>query len=357
MQEIAEQCRVFASDDLVADLSNLLTQYPQQAVFLLADEGSFAACADILKSIPHFDACRTIVIAQGDDNKNIDTVARVWQFLSDNGATRKSVLVNLGGGMPCDLGGFCASTFKRGIDFVNIPTTILAQVDASLGGKTGFNLGSLKNEIGVFSVAKAVVISPVFLKTLNHENFLSGFAEMLKHGLIADADYYNRLIAFDTFEPDYDKLHGLVCESIKIKNRVVEADPKENGLRKALNFGHTFGHAFETLQMRRHTPILHGYAVAYGMMCELIMSRNLRNLDPHFCEQACVDMSLLYGPLQVSEDDIDELVELMHHDKKNDGRGINFSLIPQAGQVEVNIVVERSEIEKALRDFLVINFS
>lgn len=351
MKILASRCNVYASENLIEDLKTLLSQYPSESIFLLADEGSFAACSKLIDSVNLFSEKHTIIISQGDNSKNIDTASKVWQFLSDNGANRKSVIVNLGGGMPCDLGGFCASTFKRGIDFINIPTTILAQVDASIGGKTGINLGNLKNEIGVFALAKAVIISPTFLETLDHDNFLSGFAEMLKHGLIADEKYYYNLLAFDTYTPDFNLLHKLICESILIKNKIVEADPQEKGLRKALNFGHTFGHAFETLAMRHSTPILHGHAVAYGMMCELIMSRDKLGLDTQFVEQACVDLSLLYGPLSVDESNIDELIELMRHDKKNDNRGINFTLIPTPGTVEVDNICTVEEIEKVLNEF------
>lgn len=351
MQKIAANTEVYASSDIKADLQEIVKGYSSSTVFLLTDEGSYSNCRQYISSIEGIDERRTIVIPQGDENKNIETANKIWQFLSTNGATRHSLLINLGGGMPCDLGGFCASTFKRGIDFVNIPTTILAQVDASLGGKTGLNLGCLKNEIGVFASAKYVLISSMFIHSLNNENLLSGFAEMIKHALIADVDYLTDLKQFDTISPDYDLLQQLVCRSIEIKDNIVTIDPHEKGLRKALNFGHTFGHAFETYSMRIGRPILHGIAVAYGMVCELMLSRKKISLgnSSKEIEQYITDM---YGAPALKSSDFDALIELMHHDKKNDQRGINFSLIPQIGRVEVNQIATESEIREVLDEYL-----
>ena len=353
MKTIAANCNVYSSADLVADIEELLSGYTQKQVFLMADEGSMASCYSLIAGVSKFSEEHTIIIPQGDDNKNVQTAVRIWEFLSANGATRKSILVNLGGGMPCDLGGFCAATFKRGIDFINIPTTILAQVDASLGGKTGMNLGCLKNEIGVFSKAKAVVINGMFLKSLDHRNLLSGFAEMLKHALIHDAGSLARLMGLDFDHPDYSKIQEAVCESICVKNYFVTEDPTEKGVRKALNFGHTFGHAFETFSMRHNEhPILHGYAVAYGMVCELMLSEMKLGLSHEAAKPVCDYINRQYGKYEFAETDFAELLELMTHEKKNGADGINFTLLPRLGEISINNIGSPDEITAVLNKYL-----
>lgn len=352
MQTIAANCNVYAADNIVDDLNALLEKYPPKAVFMMADEGSMAHCAAALAQVEKISRERTIVIPQGDDNKNVTSAMRIWEFLSSHGATRKSLLINLGGGMPCDLGGFCASTFKRGIDFINIPTTLLAQVDASLGGKTGMNLGGLKNEIGVFSIANAVIVDGSFLKTLDKDNLLSGFAEMLKHALIFNASALEELINFDFEHLNYTELRLLVCDSIRMKNHFVTADPTEKGIRKALNFGHTFGHAFETFAMRHNHPILHGFAVAYGMVCELIFSGMKLGLNSADIQRIANFIISKYGKFDFGESNFPELVELMTHDKKNNAAGINFTLLPQLGTIQINQIGTPTEIAKVLSNFL-----
>lgn len=339
MKIVSERCNVYASENITADINELAAPYGS-SVYLLMDTGSQRYCQSVLGKIKNLPDDHILVVGDGDDNKNPQTAVQIWEFLSSHGATRKSLLINLGGGMICDLGGFCASTFKRGIDFINIPTTVLAQVDASLGGKTGMNLGCLKNEVGVFSMAKAVLLNGEFLKTLDKENLLSGFAEMIKHALIHDASALDTLLAFDFNNPDYNKLLQLVAESVKIKEFFVEADPTEKGIRKALNFGHTYGHAYETFAMRHNKPVLHGYAVAWGMIKELQLSSELSTLEKDKAERIAQRIIELYGQPNASESDKDELQELMTHDKKNDGRGINFTLIPRVGEVEVDHVVK-----------------
>ena len=347
MKAIAERCNVMSSQNINKDLLEIIGKYPK--TFLLMDEGSAIHCRSIIGDIPALTEDNTIVIPQGDDHKNAENALRIWNFLSSHGATRNSLLINLGGGMICDLGGFCASTFKRGMDFVNVPTTVLAQVDASLGGKTGMNLGNLKNEIGVFSMARYVLICRDFLKTLDTANILSGFAEMIKHALIHDATSLNELLSFDFENPDYDKLSSMIADSIKIKEFFVESDPKENGLRKALNFGHTFGHAFETFALRHNRPVLHGYAVAWGMICELYLASELSSLDKNEAKTIADRIIDLYGKPDNTANDYNELIELMTHDKKNNERGINFSLLPRIGDVKIDYIAPLEAIENAFR--------
>lgn len=352
MKTIAQKCNVYKSDNIKEDLTEVLKPWTEEQVFLLCDNGSYSNCRHYLKGIDKIKEERTLVIEQGDDHKNVETAMQIWNFLAQNGATRKSVLINLGGGMVCDLGGFCASTFKRGISFINIPTTVLAQVDASLGGKTGMNLGSLKNEIGVFNIAHAVLISDVFLASLDREQLLSGYAEMLKHGLIKDADYLQRLMNFDFENIDYALLCDLICESIVIKNTFVEADPHENGVRKALNVGHTIGHAIETMSMRHNSLVPHGYAVAWGMLGELWLANMMKGLDGTFVEKMEEYICNLYGKVSFVEQDFYELLELMCHDKKNDSRGINFTLIPQVGEITINQIGTPDDIKTVLKKMI-----
>lgn len=353
MNIISDDCHVYGTTDVVADLRALLSGRDPKQTFLLTDKGSAEHCMTALSGasdmIPE---SNMVTIDAGDDAKDYRTALRVWEFLSSHGATRKALLINLGGGMPCDLGGFCAATFKRGIEFINIPTTLLSQVDASLGGKTGMNLGSLKNEIGVFAKASHVLICPDFLKSLDKTNLLSGFAEMIKHALIHDESELDALTGFDFDYADFASLHKMVERSIMIKDFFVKADPKEQGLRKALNFGHTFGHAFETFSMRHGHPILHGYAVAYGMACELSLSAKRAGLPAERAEAIIKRIGELYGRPKASLADADELVELMKHDKKNDSKGINFTLLPKVGEVIVNQIATPGEIKQILGSYL-----
>ena len=256
-------------------------------------------------------------------------------------------MVNLGGGMVTDLGGFAASTFKRGLNYINIPTTLLAMVDASVGGKTGINFGGLKNEIGVFSTARSVILDTIFLKTMDHENLLSGYAEMLKHGLISDDAHWAELISFDLDVVDYHQLSRMLEESVKVKERIVEEDPTERGIRKALNLGHTVGHAFESLALRR-TPVLHGYAVAWGLICELYLSCVKTGFPTDKMRQTVRYINENYGRMPITCNDYPILLELMTHDKKNEGDSINFTLLGDVGDIRINQTASKEEIEEAL---------
>lgn len=353
MNVISEECHVYGTTDIAADLSSVLAGHDAKQIFLLTDEGSRSNCLSILgAALDLIPEANRITIAAGDDAKDYTSALKIWEFLSSHGATRKAILVNLGGGMPCDLGGFCAATFKRGIEFINIPTTLLSQIDASLGGKTGMNLGSLKNEIGVFAKASHVFICPDFLRSLDRENLLSGFAEMIKHALIHDAAELDALLSFDFDNVDYELLHEMVSRSILIKDYFVRTDPFEKGLRKALNFGHTFGHAFETFGMRHNCPVLHGIAVGFGMACELQLSVSKAGLAPVRGAAIIKRIDELYGTPNATMADADELVELMRHDKKNDGKGINFTLLPKVGEVIVNQIAAPEEIKSILASYL-----
>ena len=344
---LSKDTNVYISEDLNEDIEKLIKTFPEDKVFILADEGSYKNCFPKISGVKGISEERSYVIPQGDDNKNAQTTLNVWHFLSHSGADRKSLLINLGGGMPCDLGGFAASTFKRGIQFINIPTTLLAQVDASIGGKTGINFEGLKNQIGVFSQASAVLIDTSFFNTLSRDNMVSGFAEMIKHTLIYSKESWEELREFDIYEPDMEKLRELVSNSIMIKNHFVENDPTEQYLRKALNFGHTYGHAFESFAMKGGNPVLHGYAVAYGMICELYLS----HLRLGFPMTDVIDISnylkKVFGIYKVQPSDYEELFKWMHHDKKNEDNRINFTLLDEIGQLQVNINATKEEVLSA----------
>ena len=286
-----------------------------------------------------------IVIGATDTHKTLDTLSHVWAELQRMGGTRHSLLINLGGGMVTDLGGFAASTFKRGLAYINIPTTLLSMVDASVGGKTGINFGGLKNEIGVFNNANCVILDTTFLRTMDAENLLSGYAEMLKHGLISNEQTWAELLNLDL--NDLDKLGDLVEKSVAVKQRIVIEDPTEHGIRKALNLGHTVGHAFESLALERK-PVLHGYAVAYGLVVELYLCCVKTGFPQDKMRQTVGFIKENYGRMPITCDDYPKLIELMHHDKKNVGTDINFTLLGGIGNIRINQTATEEEIKEAL---------
>ncbi len=343
--------KVVISGNLERDLVNAISECEHDRIFVLTDETTQQLCWPKIKNFKALKNSAPIIIKATDTHKNLDTLSQVWQALSNGGATRHSLMINLGGGMVTDLGGFAASTFKRGIDFINIPTTLLAMVDASVGGKTGINFGGLKNEIGVFSDSRFVIINTQFLDTLDHDNICSGYAEMLKHGLISDERTCAELVTFDLDTPDLSQLQRMVAESIKVKERIVEADPHEHGIRKALNLGHTMGHAFESFAMRRSTPILHGYAVAYGLISELYMSARKTAFPTDRMHQTVRFIRENYGTFNITCDDYPTLIELMHHDKKNTSGIINFTLLGNVGDIRINQTANEEEIKEALDFF------
>lgn len=330
------------------DLAPILTQYSQGKIFLATEDNVYNLW---FREKGFFENTPKIILPSGEENKKIESVARVWEFLSNSGADRKSLLINVGGGMLTDLCGFAASTFKRGIDFVNIPTTLLSQVDASVGGKTGINFNGLKNEIGTFREPKAVVISTQFLQTLDTSNLLSGFAEMIKHGLIFSPSHLEELHRFNPDNPDFSVLQEFIRHSVEIKEHFVLHDPEEKNIRKALNFGHTAGHAIESLAMMQERPVLHGYAVAWGMIVELYLSKEVCGISDQHVEETTEWINRLYGKFNIDVSDYEALFKLMQHDKKNEANRINFTLLKDVGQFVINQHCEKELIFKSL-DFL-----
>jgi len=339
--------RIIISRDIESDIATALAECEHDRLFVLTDDKTRDACWPRLKNFASMRNARMITIPSDDTHKTIETAARVWSELGMGGATRHSCLVNLGGGMVTDLGGFAASTFKRGIDFINIPTTLLAMVDASVGGKTGVNFGGLKNEIGVFRDSRYVILDTAFLATLDHANVCSGYAEMLKHGLISDVAMWTELLNYDLGSPDLERLQGMVAASVGVKERVVETDPYEKSIRKALNFGHTAGHAMESMAMKKGHPVLHGYAVAWGLVCELYLSCAKTGFPTDKMRQTATFIRDNYGVPDITCDDYGELLTLMSHDKKNTAGVINFTLLGDVGDIKINQTASPNEIREA----------
>lgn len=338
---------ILLSEHLTETLGKALDKCAYDKLFVLTDEHTRELC------LPLVDTClpagrELITIAPGDCHKNLETLAYVWNELSNRKGTRRSLMLNLGGGMVTDLGGFAAATFKRGITYINIPTTLLAMVDASAGGKTGINFNGLKNEIGAFSPARFVLLDTEFLRSLDDENIRSGYAEMLKHGLISDTEHWAELLNFDPARPDYDALRSLVSRSVSIKERIVEQDPREKGIRKALNFGHTAGHAFESLALEQGRPRLHGYAVAWGIVCELYLSCLRTGFPKDKLRQTVQFIKETYGTFDFDCKQYDRLYEFMTHDKKNESDAVNFTLLADVGDIRINQTAGREEIFEML---------
>ena len=287
----------------------------------------------------------------GEINKNIETCTEIWNVLTELGADRKSVVLNLGGGVVTDLGGFVAATFKRGIDFINIPTSLLAMVDASVGGKTGIDLGNLKNQIGVFNFPKMVVIDVRFLETLPQNEMRSGLAEMLKHGLIFDRNYWNQFL--DLGDKTFEALEELIYQSIVIKNTIVMQDPNEKGFRKALNFGHTLGHAIESYFLENETKktLLHGEAIAVGMILESHIAKSKNLLSETDYLEIKKTIGAIYEPIVFTENDIEPILNLLIHDKKNEFGTIQFALINGIGKAIINQEVDNELIKLAFDDY------
>lgn len=317
-------------------------------LFVLTDNNTKQLVLPSLQSMLSKYNATNISIPAGDINKNVESMAHVWKELGENGGTRHSVLINLGGGMVTDLGGFAASTFKRGIKFINIPTTLLSAVDAAVGGKTGINFNGLKNEVGVFNEADAVIISTAPLSTLPLEEVKSGFAEMLKHGLLKSSDTFNRLLTYNFDNFDADLLLNLLEESVNVKREVVAQDPHEKGIRRALNLGHTAGHAFESLAMKRNAPIPHGYAVAWGMIVELVISYLQLGFDSEILHQYADFVYRNYGAFNITCEDYPELISLMRHDKKSRCGEMNFSLLKAIGDIHIDCEVSEHDVKAAM---------
>lgn len=340
--------QIIKSANITTDLEKVTKNLRPDRVFVLTDEHTSKLCFPVIETSDVIRDAKQVVIPANDTNKTVENLSRVWQFLTENGATRHSMLINLGGGMITDLGGFAAATFKRGIRYINIPTTLLGAVDAAVGGKTGINFHGYKNEIGSFFPAEYVIISSVFFETLDKKDVLSGYAEMLKHTLIHSQPDWDKLLSFPLENINFSDLLEPVFRSVSIKQRIVEKDPYEKDIRKALNLGHTIGHAFESFALETGNPVPHGYAVAWGLIAELYLSHRVCDFPKEKLQRTARFIREHYGAFEISCDDYERLYQIMTHDKKNEGDVINFTLLSDIGNVKINQTADKKLIFEAL---------
>lgn len=341
--------KVVICKDLKSELQEFLSALTYNKLFVLTDTNTLEKCYPLLQDIPAIKEADILTIKAGDTHKDVKQLSEVWSHLSRNGGSRDSILLNLGGGMITDLGGFAGATFKRGIRTINVPTTLMASVDAAVGGKTGINFNGLKNEIGSFYPPICVFIDSQFLKTLDWDNLLSGYAEMIKHALISSTDTLISILRFDLDQKiDYISFNEMVAQSVSVKEKIVAEDPNEKGIRKALNFGHTVGHAYESLSFHKESPILHGHAVAAGMISELYLSHKLCGFPMDKLSQIVYYIKEYYPSFFFDCNDYETLYELMTHDKKNEGGVINFTLLADVGEVRINQAVGKDKILESL---------
>ncbi|MDE5687849.1 MAG: 3-dehydroquinate synthase [Paramuribaculum sp.] len=341
------------TNDVAGAIDNWARTAAPTRLFVIADTNTASLVLPQLeeKSSAIAEAAK-IIVGAGEGFKNITTLAEIWSELCSGGATRSAAVINIGGGVITDMGGFAAATFKRGIRFVNVPTTLLAAVDAAVGGKTGIDFRGLKNEIGAFAPADAVIISTRFFRTLPATELRSGYAEMLKHALLAGDGSFDRLISVEPDSLTDDELLELVKQSVLVKKDVVTKDPTEKGLRKALNLGHTPGHAFESLALEKGSPVPHGYAVAWGLVVDLVLSHLKLGFPSALLRQVAQYVLDTYNVPDINCTDYPRIVEYMRHDKKNAGDGtISFTLLSAPGQVDVSCTAEPDEITAALDIF------
>jgi 3-dehydroquinate synthase len=344
---------IYFNDASFVYLENLLKIETYSKIFVLVDENTNEHCLPyFLANLPTEIEIEIIEIEPGEENKNIYTCIDLWHTLIELDADRKSIMINLGGGVITDIGGFVASTYKRGIDFVNIPTTLLAMVDASVGGKTGVDLGSLKNQIGVINEPKSVIVISKFLETLPTNQMRSGLAEMLKHGLIYDKTYWDKLKHLNNLNTD--DLDVLIKQSIEIKNKIVSQDLKEIGIRKALNFGHTLGHAIESyfLESEDKKQLLHGEAIAIGMILESYLSYKLELISKDSYAEIKYIITDVFEKISFNDSDIQNILDLLIFDKKNEFGNIQFTLLNKIGESKINQTVDKSLILLAFEDYL-----
>ena len=338
----------FNSEVYLALNSYIKTSNPS-IIFILVDTNTHDDCLpQFLERLESGDIVVEVMeMPNGEEYKTIDICMGVWEALSEYNADRKSLLINVGGGVVTDLGGFIASTYMRGISYINIPTTLLAMVDASVGGKTGVDLGALKNQIGVINEGVMVGVDTSFLETLPNNEMVSGFAEMLKHGLIYDATYWNTLTHLENL--DISDLDRLIYDSVVIKNNVVSEDPTEQGLRKILNFGHTLGHAIESyfLEHEDKTPLLHGEAIAIGMLLEAYLSIKICGLSTSDFETISEGILKTFTKVSISKDDEKIIIDLLKHDKKNSHGVVKFVLLETIGKPKIDCVVPTELIFEA----------
>ena len=345
---LSKASTVYFKTDGYEALNTLIQTENYSKVFILVDSHTMNHCLPLfLSNIETTCTLETIEIDAGEQHKTLETCQGVWMALSELGADRKCLIINVGGGVVTDLGGFVACTFKRGVDYVNVPTSLLAMVDASVGGKTGVDLGHLKNQIGVISESRMVLIDTAFLNTLPSEELKSGHAEILKHGLIASQSYWEK--ATDLKSLTIASYDDLIYESVRIKNTIVCKDPNEQGMRKALNYGHTLGHAIESycLENTNKNTLLHGEAIAIGMILATYLSISEADLNADIAQDINQKINDIYPKVSFSDDDIIHIVDLLQFDKKNSHGNVNFVLLKNFGKMKFDCIIAENKIRSA----------
>ncbi len=347
MKPIQNSSYEVSFDNSLNSLHQVLSKKKYSKVFILTDEMTGQYCLPVLQEkLPELTDFDIIEVPNGEENKTIDFCIGIWQMLLEFEADRNAILINLGGGVITDMGGFAASTFKRGIDFIHIPTTLLSQVDASVGGKTGVDLSEVKNIIGTFAQPEAVIIATDFLKTLSDRELTSGFAEVIKHGIIADADFFKEITALENAK---EITEDQIYHSVGIKNKVVLEDPFEKGIRKTLNYGHTIGHAIESWSLKNEkNSLLHGEAIALGMICEAYLAKEMVGLPVSDLELITSTFLKYFGKYKIRPGIEQEILEIMKNDKKNESGKINFSLPNKIGNCQFDIFVDAALIKESL---------
>jgi len=333
---------------ITSDIRHIFGKYLRDHSFsrigVLVDENTRDYCLPVIRDL--IEEALIIEIKSGEIHKNLDTCQEIWKQLTESYFDRQDLFINLGGGVIGDMGGFCAATYKRGIPFLNIPTTLLAQVDASVGGKLGIDFQGYKNHIGVFTKPDCIFIDPAFLETLPERQLRSGFAEVIKHALIADAAYWSNISRHPFSKQDWT---SHIKHSVKVKNEIVRKDPKEKGLRKILNFGHTLGHAIESYFLSDpKISLLHGEAIAAGMIMESYLSHELLDLKTEELTAISQFILSVFNKIPLEEKDLEDILQLTMQDKKNEKGITNFSLLEKIGKATHNISVARSEMIAAL---------
>lgn len=343
-QFFSHKTPVFAGEDVLPFLKEKLNGY--QRIFLLADFRTMRKCLHVVEAlIGETVECHTLVIQEGERFKNINTCLLLWKQLQQLNAHRNDLIVNVGGGVVCDIGAFVASTFKRGMNFIQVPTSLMSMADAAIGGKSGVDLEMVKNQIGMFSEPEAIYIYPGFLETLDPRQVLNGSAEIIKHALIKDADLWKKIKALKSVPSSEE----VILKSAEIKAAVINSDFKESGVRRILNFGHTFGHAFESYSLHHDShPLLHGEALAMGIICESWLSMHINNLPSEAFEEIRNYIFRFYPKYNLPSSSLPELVNFMRQDKKNIDERINISLLNQPGACDFDNYCNEDDLITAL---------
>lgn len=352
MQINSYNSKIIIDTDISSSLSEVLSKFQINKICIIADDNTYKLCLPHLNEVIQQKNTFVLTINQGEKNKNIHTVQSIWEYLQTNNFDREDLVINLGGGLLLDVGGFAAATYKRGIQFIHIPTTLLSMVDASIGGKLGFNFKGIKNQIGLFHVPEFVLINPGFLKTLDKRQLYAGWAEMIKHSLI-DSEYQaNKIIEQNPLQIKDTEWEQLIHESLTIKNYYVTNDPYEANMRKVLNLGHTIGHAFESLSVEQNDPLLHGEAVANGLICELFLSNSLLDFPKETFSKFTRTVQASYKHFKINKTKIDRLLEIMLYDKKNKYNKVNFTLLKKIGEPVIDQYVSEEIIKESLEYYM-----